>query len=65
MSDAVPKTTAETDIVIDIRGDVSGMGAVGENIYAHALLPLPATSICVFSCDGIVSLHQHRERAGT
>ncbi len=35
MSDAVHKTTAETDIVIDIRGDVSGMVAAGENIYQH------------------------------
>ena len=46
MSDAVHETTTEPDI--DIRGDVSGMVAVGENIYAHVLLPLPATSICVF-----------------
>jgi hypothetical protein len=35
MSDALQKTTAEPDIVIDIRGDVSGQVAVGENIYQH------------------------------
>jgi len=35
MSDAVSKTTTEPDIVIDIRGDVSGMVAAGENIYQH------------------------------
>ena len=51
MTDAVQKTTADPDLVIDIRGDQTGQIAVGDHIYQYQTIVSDGGTVYVLPDD--------------